>query len=372
MGNLSNAKNSSTYIKGFDGLRAISIIMVLLAHLELYSPFFERHPQYGRFIYLFSGVVGVNIFFCLSGFLITWLLVNEKRTYGNINFRRFYIRRFFRLLPPVLIFFLLLVPLVLLHVLDISKWSILLSFMYLYNYVPDIWYSAELGSTWSLALEEQYYLCWPFVIGFFRNRSKLFLSAFVVVLLCIVAKFFFKDANFSINGKTIFLGNSFHVDRFFLPAAGPIMIGSIFALLSINTTSVFLLKMKRRWLFLLAPCLYVFPLYTPKSLLPFSDLVQAIGISILLLYLFVCNNKNNVFASMLEFSPLSYVGRISYGIYVYQSFFLTTGSEGELTVQQFPLNIVLTIGVAIVSYHCWEKPVMRYRDRVLTKFNLNR
>ena len=92
------------YIKGFDGLRAISIFFVVFSHLTpgdifINSPYLEKNYK------LFSGETGVMIFFTISGFLITSLLLKEKIAFGKINLKFFFIRRFLRLLPPLLIFY---------------------------------------------------------------------------------------------------------------------------------------------------------------------------------------------------------------------------------------------------------------------------
>src|SRR6476661_8597167 len=94
------------YIKGFDGLRGISIILVLLNHLWLPQAFSEDSFLRKNY-FLFSGNAGVMIFFTLSGFLITLLLLREKMGNGQINFRKFFTRRFLRLLPPLIIFYLI-------------------------------------------------------------------------------------------------------------------------------------------------------------------------------------------------------------------------------------------------------------------------
>lgn len=89
------------YIKGFDTLRAISIAMVVTAH-SLPNLWIQDH----RIWYLISGDTGVLVFFVISGFLITTLLLKEKRMNGIINLKKFFARRFLRLLPPLVIFYL--------------------------------------------------------------------------------------------------------------------------------------------------------------------------------------------------------------------------------------------------------------------------
>src|ERR1035437_4011289 len=93
------------YIRGFDGLRAFSIVFVLITHLGFWINHGIDNFEYSL---VFKGSSGVYIFFALSGFLITSILLREKEKNGHINFKNFFIRRFLRLLPTLLIFYMVL------------------------------------------------------------------------------------------------------------------------------------------------------------------------------------------------------------------------------------------------------------------------
>ncbi len=151
------------YIKGLNGIRAISLFMVLTTHLGIFDNVSGEFFQ-NRLFNLFSGYAGVNIFFTLSGFLITRLLYTEKITFNGISLKNFYIRRFLRLLPPLLLFYIAIAVLMLAHAIPSTYKGFLISFFYLYNFVFHQYYTQELGHTWSLAVEEQFYILWPFVI----------------------------------------------------------------------------------------------------------------------------------------------------------------------------------------------------------------
>ena len=141
------------YIKGFDTLRAISILMVVVAHLlpsgyEFYN---------SRLWIVVSGTTGVQIFFTLSGFLITTLLLKEIARTGRVNFKNFFARRFIRLLPPLVIFYVL-VGIFMIEGSISSTWiGFVFSMFYAYNFVHHDYYTVELGHTWSLGGEEQFY-----------------------------------------------------------------------------------------------------------------------------------------------------------------------------------------------------------------------
>lgn len=110
----------------------------------------------------------MNILFTLSGFLITSILLTELKKTGRINVKNFYARRFLRLLPPLVVFYAAIAIFTHEGLIRSSSVSLAYSMFYVYNFVPHIYYTGELGHTWSLALEEQFYIIWPFVILFTR------------------------------------------------------------------------------------------------------------------------------------------------------------------------------------------------------------
>jgi peptidoglycan/LPS O-acetylase OafA/YrhL len=173
------------YIKGFDGLRAVSIIMVLCTHFGVYDNW-SHTGWVNSLTHSITGSVGVTVFFVISGFLITTLLLNEKQRKGKINYKNFIIRRFLRLLPTLLLFYLVLLFLMYCGMLDIKPIAVLMSACYVYNYVPNPFYFSELGHTWSLAVEEQFYVFWPWVIVGFRKKGILLLAA-VLILVSLIA-----------------------------------------------------------------------------------------------------------------------------------------------------------------------------------------
>jgi len=348
------------YIKGYDGLRAISIGMVFYSHLPFGDPFTD--PQMNtRVGMIFSGDMGVKIFFVLSGFLITRILLQEKYTTGRISFANFYTRRFIRLLPPLFVFYLALVIFMLSGIIDPQWAGLTFSFFYLYNFVPKKYYSGELGPMWSLGVEEQFYLFWPVIIHFFRKYIPFI--AGLIVMLCLVAKVYLPGIIFFHSGKFYSLNDYTFLDRWFLPAFAPVMIGAISSFLIFNRED----KWSRYFtkMFSLVPALFIYflPLFILRSLFAFAygiELLQICGISGLLLWVFF--NQKSLLTRILEFKPVAYTGKISYGLYVYHGLFIRTG-PGQLFIQQYPLNIFLTAAAAILSYECMEKRVLKLKEK---------
>jgi peptidoglycan/LPS O-acetylase OafA/YrhL len=167
----------TSYFPALDGLRAICILLVIFNH---------THCHYPPFIY---GWVGVDIFFVLSGFLITTLLLRERENYGNLSLKAFYARRAFRILPlyfTILAGYLVLIPLLR----DWKRWEEMkLALPYLLTFTQEfrpVATGSIYGQTWSLGFEEKFYLMWPLLVlvGFpFRTRKSLILIAAGSLLL---------------------------------------------------------------------------------------------------------------------------------------------------------------------------------------------
>lgn len=347
------------YIRGFDGLRGISIIFVLLTHLGLFYILPHSNFYRMRIWTLISGDTGVNIFFSLSGFLITRILWLEKKNKGRVSFKSFYARRFIRLLPPLLIFYAVSLTLMLTGIIKPQYPGLILCFFYLYNFAPSIWYSGHLGPLWSLGVEEQFYLLWPFSLSFLK-RKRVILVAVLVILLSAILKFVLPLITINHHGNTYQLAELFDTARFFLPAVGPIMIGSAVSLAVVhkgNGLKDFLEKVSfAPWL-----CLFIYlcPLYFPLSWFFLTFLFQAFGISCLLGWIYF--QQSSLLTRFLEFKPLAYIGKISYGIYVYHGIFIGTGGSGQYWFERAPQNLLLTLVIALISYEFYEKRVLRLK-----------
>lgn len=191
--------NTSGRNSNLDFLRGISILLVIGAHIRLRN----NNSIIGHFSFFLNNIgwIGVDIFFVISGFLISGLLFNELNKYGKINVVHFLIRRGFKIYPSYYIFLLYSIGIVLIK--DVFKHS--LNFVFLNKYViptlpniifiqnyfsaPRIW-----GHTWSLAVEEHFYFVIPFILSFFHktNRIKyLFYYAFSAIILCLLFRLIF-------------------------------------------------------------------------------------------------------------------------------------------------------------------------------------
>lgn len=164
------------HLASLDGLRALSIVLVILSH---------SRGAYGVGIHYYRlcnylGHLGVSIFFVISGLLISWLMIRERDATGGVSLRNFYIRRALRILPVFWLFLLCVLGLQWAHVIEVSAMDALRAFTFTRNY--PLWvhgqeYSWWLDHTWSLSLEEQFYLVWPSLFAYLSRRGSRYFAA---------------------------------------------------------------------------------------------------------------------------------------------------------------------------------------------------
>ena len=181
-------------IKSLDGLRAIAIIMVLLSHSIRTMP----KAISGNFFYQFisNPDLGVRIFFVISGYLITKLLIAEKERTGSINIKHFYIRRFFRIFPVFYLYILVILVLKYAFFPDIiqSYSDAVPAALYIWNYkhlfIKTYGHANWIfGHLWSLSMEEQFYLLWPFVFSLLYIKTSVSKFTKIVLVAMIIMPF---------------------------------------------------------------------------------------------------------------------------------------------------------------------------------------
>ena len=272
------------YVPELDGLRAVAIIVVVLWHASL------DHPVQGGFL-------GVDLFFVLSAFLITGLLVSEREQTGRIRFGRFYMRRLLRLAPALFLMlaaYLAVAPFVWPgepHVGDA-----LLTATYVSNYSTTFWgRPAHLGHSWSLAVEEQFYLLWPLAI--------LLLSRVKQPLIWLGVTFF------ALIAWRLSFGN-FHdyYYRFDTHSTG-LVLGSIlfFALPRIRMRPIY--AYAGALMFLV--CVGVGRLEYARDIIPMAELCSFLLIGC------AATGQLGALTAVLRCSPIVAIGRWSYGIYLW-------------------------------------------------------
>lgn len=348
-------------INGFDGVRGIAAISVVLTHLGFWEFLKNQNKLARKLEPLFNGTMGVQAFFILSGFLITLLLAREIQETNTISIKKFMVRRSLRILP-LYVLFCLLATILTLHFENVASWSSLYyAYFYVYNFVPIKDYFPLLGHTWSLAVEEHFYIIWPaiFSLMFMRRKNILTVGLIVFISLSIFIHFVLMDHG---------LGDTYFIARWSFTAGYSIALGCLAALLMQGkSTADFCVEILRHRLAgPLGILLYVNSLYLSSGSWFIQNIVsgyiRSIAILIFIMWIY-CNQRSSIVAC-LESRPLKYIGTISYGIYMWQGFLLGTG-PARLRDQYWPpspyIGLAILVVVAPLSYHYFETAFLKLK-----------
>lgn len=336
-------------LPGLDALRALAAFSVVFYHGGLPVP----------------GDLGVLSFFVLSGFLITWLLVAEWEKYGNISLKLFYLRRSLRIFPAFYVYWLLIVWLLALFNRNIvwsQAWS---SFFYVNNYYQAINGHIESGfsHTWSLGVEEQFYLLWPFALAvLFRKRARLEVWLAAAIGLVWVWRFFLE---FGVNVHQTWMYEAFDA------RADHLLIGCLLAVV---------LRQRRGGALWSALCAHpVLPAVTLALLVAEVAWSRASGgavprsVEFILQPLLVAAIMVQWMAfagsgawRWLNWPWLVYLGKISYSIYLYQQVapsFVRPLASLLPEAPRLVFTVPATIALASASYYFVEKPFLKLKER---------
>jgi peptidoglycan/LPS O-acetylase OafA/YrhL len=337
------------YVPALDGVRAIAVAGVFLLHLaRAYVP---------------GGAFGVDVFFALSAFLITGLLIQERETAGTIRFGAFYWRRVFRLAPALILWLMLAsVTAVLAGQVGKVAWSVAGSLFYFMDFL-EAWtdhVANAFNQAWSLSIEEQFYFVWPALLLFviFRlspRAQRYFLSASVVAATALA------------------LTNP----NYFLPTGHllPLILGCWAAEQSARGVSPWIRAIVRLPFIGLVP-LAVFVLAALGETRLHIDvaLVIAVDFAAALLILTIVQNENAPVNRMLGSLVPRWVGARSYGVYLYGLTLiqLVPMLTGLRLTYAAPVDVVVTLIVVAVSYRFVESPIRARGRRWLQSRRLRR
>ena len=340
-----------TYRPEIDGLRAIAVSAVILYHAQIII--LGQKPFKGGFI-------GVDIFFVISGYLITSLILKELITTGSFSFKNFYERRVRRILPALLVVIFASLPLAWMYLLpnsfvDFSK-SILFSLGFssnFYFHFSGQQYGVESGllkpflHTWSLSVEEQFYILFPIILlTIFRFFNKYLI--YILILGFIIS---LGLADWSSK-------NSLSVSFYFIHTRmWELLAGSILAYFEIkkghrSQNRFFNLIMPSIGLFLIVFTIVFFKLHFPHPSL--YSLPAILGVCLIIWF----SNPNEIVTKLLSTKIFVGIGLISYSLYLwhYPIFaFVRINEIGESNISLNLLLIIITI-LSIFTYYLIEQP----------------
>lgn len=348
-------------IPGLDALRFLGALSVVLLHVGSKEWFDDA--GWSRWHPLASGNTGVVLFYVLSGFLITSLAVDEVRDNGRFLLGKFFVRRALRLFPLYYLALLVVFVLALFGATRVTPGGWIYALGYAFNFVPRTDYNGLIGSFHTLATEEQFYLVYGLLVWLLIGRADTGRKLLVGLLglgAVLLAANLGNDRLpqlFAVYQQTHFVG------RWMPVAADPLLIGALAAVivkLPATLAGLGWLAQRPRWhlplhllLLGLGVCLFVGYAGWHRS----TNLLS-IGFALWLvdLHLF----RSSRLAVWGEVAPLAYLGKLSYGIYVWQSVFNGTGAASRW-IESALVSTTLVFMVSVLSYELFEKRFLRLK-----------
>ena len=333
-------------IPSLDGFRALAIACVIGDHV-LAARGLAVAPL---------GSLGVRVFFVLSGFLITRLLLTELEAKGKINLARFYLRRTIRIFPAFYAFLIVLALLSALGLVALNAHDLLESSTYTVNYFPFDTQSPVVRHIWSLSNEEQFYLLWPVCLSLAGARKARW-----GLLAVILAEPLIRFAVWSAGPPLVLT-----IDRRFDCLADTLATGCLLASLSKPLGDY------RRYLrFLNSPWFFAVPLIVgiaaitaihPRIYYVVSETVMNVGIA-LCMDRWIRSPAGGI-GRILNLPVVARVGVMSYSLYLWQQLFLTEGTQWW---HSWPANLILAAAVATASFSLIEQPFQRLKNKTAAR-----
>jgi peptidoglycan/LPS O-acetylase OafA/YrhL len=343
-------------IPSLDGLRALAILLVCLSHLS----YLKDHPVHGLASF---GLLGVRIFFVISGMLITRLLLQERETMGSISLSGFYIRRMVRIFPAMWFYVGVMAVLSGAGVIVLYRPDTVHALAYVMNYFPGrSWY---LGHLWSLSVEEQFYLLWPFVLFFGSTRSATRVCLFAIAFAPALRLF------------VLLVSPGTPYFEWFPACCDSIATGCLLSLLPRGKPRQLLkAAIAWRWFFVVPLCVLAINVTryfienhlnaNPMNRILFMVLdtggVLLMNAGIALTLQRVVSFPGDIFGKLLNAPPAAWLGRISYSLYLWQMPFLN--HEASSWVTRTTVNLLAALGAGCFSYYLIETPLLRLRKHM--------
>jgi len=362
-----------SYLPALDGVRAFAVLAVMLFH--------------GGIPHMDGGFMGVDAFFVLSGFLITSLLIGEWRQTLTIKLGAFWARRARRLLPALFLMLLfvsffasVIVPKgtygglrldSLATLLYVSNWHFILVNS---NYFAATVASANpLNHTWSLAVEEQFYILWPLIVFGVLRFTRSLRALFALCIAAAIGTALWTHVVFDggVNQNRAFLGTDTRSQCLFIGCA--LAVGLV--LLAHRSHEEGRLAKGELWqpasaagraacgalgMAGAAVAILMWVRTTSFSSFPYDGGFFVIGLSVSAVILAAVAAPRSIVPRVLSLTPLRYVGRISYGLYIWHwpiFVWLNHDRTGVSGYQLFALRSVVTFAVSVASFHLVERPI---------------
>ena len=341
---MKTAKNG--LLPSLDGLRAISIVLVVLGHLHGTRGFGSLDLRIGNYARL-----GVVVFFVISGFLITSLLLSEHARRGNVSLKLFYARRSLRIFPPSYAYLACISLLWLAGMVHLEARDLWHAVTYTVNYMPES--SWQVTHLWSLSVEEQFYLLWPFAFVALGPRRATWAAA-GVILLAPVAR---------IASRIFLIGTPYYDVPMFPMVADSLAMGCLLASARnwLEEKDWYRQLFRPVYSFLLLVLILLINRYQGYTVVAvFGTSIMNASLAILI-HRSVCN-PNDWMGHALNWKPVAFVGVLSYSLYLWQQLFIDRASSAWPNA--FPQNLVFAVAAALASYLLLERPLLKLRHHL--------
>ncbi len=330
---------------------------------------------------LLLGSLGVTLFFVLSGFLITYLLINEKESTGTVQIKKFYVRRVLRIWPLyflIIILGLFIFPFI--PFFNFPVWSAnifmgygakIILFLLILPNVCLIIYPAMpfMKQTWSIGVEEQFYLIWPVIIKYTKNYLKPLL--FIAIFFFFITGFLFWVTNkYFMNGNSFLPMLNFLKQYFLSFRVGCMAIGGIAAYIVYfkkeSVLKIICLPLFQYFLY----AILIFFLYNGISVKYFQNEFYSCMFAVIIINL--AYNKKTVLS--LSHKLFEFLGKISYGIYMYHpicifviykiaKYFFGNMNSILSNIFLYLFTITFTITISFLSFKYMESYFLKFKHR---------
>jgi peptidoglycan/LPS O-acetylase OafA/YrhL len=344
------------YRPALDGLRGVAILAVVVTHAKLVNG---------------AGDVGVDIFFVLSGFLITSLLIEEWDKFHSVSLKRFYARRALRLLPALVV---MIAGLVMWH-LATSQWVAgrtaldgLITLFYSTNWALALGFRQPVhvfAHTWTLSIEEQFYLWWPIALTLLlrRSNSRGSLLHWVILgmFLLLIERVMIAVGTPRGGTDWLYYATEARADTLLVGCAAAIVLGS--NLICWNRRARIAIKYLA-WL-VGVPGLLLIGIAATKSI-EFSaiGLHITIGLFAVLILVEIVISNSGVLVWLMSWRWLIHVGKMSYGLYLWHyPIFCEVQSRKWPLSNELAIEVGLTAVATLASFYLIERPALKLKGR---------
>jgi peptidoglycan/LPS O-acetylase OafA/YrhL len=341
-------------IPTLDGWRAIAILCVMWHH-TMQCFFTNEDASYLSVAHY--GAFGVDIFFGLSGLLITGLLLKQRSERGAFNLKAFYTRRAFRILPVYLLFLAVIALIGLMH----GPRELVSCLLFVRNYVPNGWIWGDTAHLWSLSVEEHFYLIWPSLLVLCGLKWGRHVAAY-----CAIAIGFWR-----LMEATMYL----HLFPNVLPhlrtdlRLDALLWGAVVAFTLNDPSARERLRRELKlpvWAGLVVAALLSIAYYSNVTSIFLAVLIPIILSGTLL-------HPDWLVSRLLDSKAIAWIGRISYSLYIWQQLFLVPGWEQPSHFwTRVPWNVAAALAAACVSFYLLETPFIRLGGRLAAMFSFRR